>query len=243
MHSHILPGIDDGAASLEESVEMARIACANGITAMVATPHGPGKDLAESLRRRDAALAELRQALARENIPLRLIPGMEFMVTDNIMELACKYPDGFYGGAEQPSRMLLLELFPGYDLKFCKDLLFQAQLKNIQMVLAHPERYSGFLQNLDLLEELLDKGMILQFNAASLKKSWFHLRRKNAILKLIRHKPGQIFLGSDAHDTKHRPPILAIARETICHKLSLTAWQQITHFFNHESHEKTRNFS
>ena len=109
--------------------------------------------------KRDAALAELRQALARENIPLRLIPGMEFMVTDNIMELACKYPDGFYGGAEQPSRMLLLELFPGYDLRFCSDLLFQAQLKNIQLVLAHPERYTDFMQNLGLLQDLPDKGL------------------------------------------------------------------------------------
>lgn len=208
MHSHILPGLDDGAASIDEAIEMARIACANGITAMVATPHGPGNNLAESLRLRDAALAELRQALARENIPLRLIPGMEFMVMDDVMELACEYPDGFYGGAEQPSRMLLLELFPGYDLKFCKDLLFQAQLKNIQLVLAHPERYAGFLQNIDLFKDLLDQGIILQFNTASLNKSWFHLRHKKAIMKLIRYKPARIIFGSDAHDTKHRPPIL-----------------------------------
>ncbi|NMA19791.1 MAG: hypothetical protein GX927_04345 [Lentisphaerae bacterium] len=208
MHSHILPGLDDGAASLEEAVEMARIACANGITAMAATPHGPGNNLAESLLRRDAALAELRQALERENIPLRLIPGMEFMVMDNVMELACEYPGVFYGGAEQPSRMLLLELFPGYDLRFCKDLLFQAQLKNIQLVLAHPERYHGFLQNIDLFEELLDKGLILQFNTAALNKSWFNLRRKNAVKRLIRHKPSRIIFGSDAHDTKHRPPVM-----------------------------------
>lgn len=231
MHSHILPGIDDGAASLEEAVEMARMACADGITVMAATPHGPGKNLSESLRRRDASLAELRQALDRENIPLRLIPGMEFMVTEHVMELACEYPDSFYGGAEQPSRILLLELFPGYDLRFCKDLLFQAQLKNIQLVLAHPERYSDFLQNIDLLKDLLDKGIILQFNAASMNKSWFHLRRKNAIMKLIRHKPAQIFLGSDTHDTKKRPPFLATARETICRKLGQPVWRQTTHFF------------
>ena len=234
MHSHILPGIDDGAASIEEALEMARIACANGITTMVATPHGPGKNLAKSLLRRDAALAELRQALERENIPLRLIPGMEFMVTDNVMELACEYPDAFYGGSEHPSRMLLLELFPGYDLRFCKDLLFQAQLKNIQLVLAHPERYADFLQNIDLLEELLDKGIILQFNAASLNKSWFHLRRKKAIRKLIQHKPTHIFFGSDAHDTKYRPPILP--------EMDKGHWQRGSAipggggFFNHERH-------
>ena len=208
MHSHILPGLDDGASSIEEAIEMARIACANGITAMVATPHGPGNNLAGSLLRRDTALAELRQALERENIPLRLIPGMEFMVMDDVMELVCEYPDVFYGGAEQPSRMLLLELFPDYDLKFCKDLLFQAQLKNIQLVLAHPERYAGFLQNIDLFAELLDKGIILQFNTAALNRSWFHLRHKNAVMKLIRHKPTHIIFGSDAHDTKYRPPIL-----------------------------------
>jgi protein-tyrosine phosphatase len=232
MHAHILPQIDDGASSLEEAVAMARIACADGVSVMAATPHGPGRSITESLRRRDIALEQLRRTLEHENIPLRLVPGMEFMATDNVIELANDHPSGFYGGSELQTRLLLLELFPSYDLRSCGDILFQAQLKNIRLILAHPERYQDFMRRLDVLENLLDKGIILQFNAASLAPGWLNRRRKNAILRLIHHSPGQVVLGSDAHDTERRSPILSTARKTIIDKLGQEVWRQANAFLD-----------
>jgi len=231
LHAHILPGVDDGPYSLDEAVDMARLACNDGVSVMAATPHGPGKNVVESLRLRDIALAQLRQALKRENIPLQLIPGMELMATDNVLALATQHPGVFYGANERPTNMLLVELFPEYDLRSLGDILFQAQLKNIQLILAHPERYHSFMRQLDLLKDLLDKGIILQFNAASLAASWINLRRKNAVLSLIRHNPGRTALGSDAHDRQRRKPILSIARKTILAKLGQQVWQQVNSAF------------
>ena len=232
MHSHILPGLDDGSPSLEVSLQMAHQAYADGITWMAATPHGPGADLAAGLRRRDAALTELRQALQQAGLPLRIIPGMEFMAGENILEKVSTQPGGFYGtGATAEgaaTHLMLIELFLGCDLTFCSELLFHAQLKNITLVLAHPERYPNFLKKGAFFQDLLEKGLYLQFNAHSLANGWLNRRQRNAILKLIRFCPNQIVLGSDAHDTSARPARLSEPQKTIEKKLGKAIWQKIS---------------
>ena len=91
IHCHILPNLDDGSSCLEESVAMARLAAASGVTDIITTPHFRGE--AASLRMLPAImgrLARLQDALARENLPLRLHPGAEILCTPDTPRMGAR---------------------------------------------------------------------------------------------------------------------------------------------------------
>lgn len=110
IHCHILPGVDDGAPSMEDSLEMARMAADSGVTDIIATPHcnlpgnGPKNYRSASLR---AAFSRLQQALDAEGIPLRIHPGAEVFCTPELPRLLDQRQLQTLGG----SRYLLVEFF------------------------------------------------------------------------------------------------------------------------------------
>lgn len=229
LHAHILPGLDDGASSLDDSLALARLAVADGITHMAATPHGPGEDLAVTIARRQVAMRLLQAALVQAAIPLTIIPGLEYCSDGNAIDNAIRHPDCFLIGLDAVnSRHLLLEIPPQISLSFIGHLLFKAQLQDISLILAHPERHRDFSQNLALLKELMDKGLVLQFNADNFTGGFFSRSPRRQMAALIRHNPDQAVIGSDAHDAVSRPPILSCARKRVCSELGEDVWQQIT---------------
>lgn len=229
LHTHILPGLDDGASTLDDSLAMARLAVADGITHVAATPHGPGLDLALTLARRQKALHALQAALTEEAIPLTIIPGLEYCSDGNALDNVMRHPECLLGGSNAAdSRYLLLEIPPQISLGFISHLLFKAQLQNINLILAHPERYRDFSKNIQLLKELMDKGLILQFNADSFTGGFFSRSPRRQMTALIRHNPDQVIIASDAHDADWRPPILSCARKPIYSALGDDAWRQVT---------------
>lgn len=123
---------------------------------------------------------------------------------------------------------MLIELPYGVDLAFASNVLFATQLAGVPVVLAHPERYVGFVKRIDLLKELLDKGMYLQFNSRSFKSGLFNWAIPKAILKLIDYCGSQILVGSDAHDSQFRPAGLHCAREKITSAFGVRAWEVIS---------------
>ena len=107
-------------------------------------------------------------------------------------------------------------------------LLFKAQLQDISLILAHPERHHEFSQNLALLKELMDKGLVLQFNADNFTGGFFSRSPRRLMAALIRHNPDQVVIASDAHDAVSRPPVLSCARKRICSDLGDEAWNHVT---------------
>lgn len=229
LHTHILPGLDDGASTLDDSLALARLAVADGITHMAATPHGPGIDLSKTIARRQEALHALKAALAQEAIPLTVIPGLEYCSDGNAIDNVIRHPECFLGyPSAANSRYLLLEIPPQISLGFISHQLFKAQLQNINLILAHPERHQEFSKNIRLLKELMDKGLILQFNADSFTGGFFSRLPRRQMTVLIRHNPDHVIIASDAHDPDWRPPVLSCARKPICSALGDDAWNQVT---------------
>ena len=164
LHAHILPGVDDGAKTLEDAVEMSRAAAEHGTKVILATPHR--KDVIEnfSVAYIQDHLANLNGELRESGIELELLLGMENQID---LEL----PEEFSSGRALPmngSRYALVELpFFGYP-NYMEEVLFQLQLQGLTPVLAHPERIEAIQQNPELMVRFVERGMLSQLTAGSI---------------------------------------------------------------------------
>lgn len=227
-HCHILPGIDDGAQNLEESLALARQCVDAGVDTVVATPHGHGRVLDTLLPQRTDAFRMLEEALKEQKLPLRICLGMEYFADGHSIDMAVAHPEILCGVPGTPNRPLLLELSIDMDLNFVTDLLFMAQLKGVPLVLAHPERYKNFRKSFELLCELMDKGLVLQFNSEDFHKTFFHRAIPNLMLALVDHDPTRVVIGSDAHHAEERPAGLGIAMETVTKAFGKAIWERVS---------------
>ena len=201
LHTHILPGIDDGPAAIEDSIEIARIAAANGTRAMLATPHR--KDVTElsSVQRIRDLTAELGCRIRDEGIPLSLTLGME-----NHIDAAL--PDDVAAGKAltmNGSRYILVEMpfFGGIEEHdYVEGVLRDLQALGLTPVFAHPERIEAFQRQPALLERYIGMGMLSQLTRGSLLGHWGKEMRQFS-LELLRNGMAHI-LSSDTHSPQ--PP-------------------------------------
>ena len=137
IHSHILPGIDDGARSLEDALAMARIAIAEGITHIAATPHYKNGKFDSKKQTILEAVATLQNEYDARGIDLTVFPGQEVRIHGEIMEGIEKEEVLF---ADESNRYLLIE-FPTMSIPhYAESLFFQLQQKGIVPIIVHPER-------------------------------------------------------------------------------------------------------
>jgi protein-tyrosine phosphatase len=209
LHSHILPGIDDGAESVEVSLEMARSAVADGITAIAATPHVRA-DYPTAPDEMERLVSSLRARLARSSIPLELLPGGE---------IALDFLPGLdddelrrFGLGGNPRYLLLETPYLGWPLGL-EDTFFQLQLRGFSLVLAHPERSAEVQENPGLVERLVEHGALVQITAASVDGRLGSAARKTA-LGLVELGLAHM-LASDAHSPSVRQVGLSSAAEAI----------------------------
>lgn len=190
LHSHVLHGLDDGARNLEQSLEIARAAVADGITGLAATPH-VREDYPTSPAAMSAAVVELREALAAEGVPLELHEGGEIALT----QLDRLGHDDLRGFALAGSRYLLVECpYSGWPLDLASRA-FRLQTDGLVPVLAHPERNAE--ASPERLEPLIAAGMLVQVTAASLDGR-LGRRVQRAGLELV-HAGLAHLVASDAH--------------------------------------------
>ncbi len=203
-HTHILPCMDDGSRSVEESVQMVRALSASGVTGIVLTPHFyPTNDSPDRFAaRRDASLEKLKGALSRADFAVpALIPGAEIEYFEGISSIG-EYPALRIGR----SGCILLEMPPErWSSYVVEDILSLCEANCCRVILAHVERYL-FLQPKSTVLALLENGVLMQSNA-----SFFLDKRTSG--KAIRFlKKGLIhLLGTDAHNMTSRPPNLGDA--------------------------------
>ena len=221
LHSHVLPGVDDGPADLEGSLALARAAAAAGTRVLAATPHiGLHYDVAPSGLA--AQVGALALELERAGVPLELVGGGELAPT-RVMDLseADLRATGLGGG-----RCVLLEcpFTPAGELMI--RLVAHLQRLGFRVLLAHPERSPTFLGDLMRLETLVQRGAFVQLTAASLTGRFGRTVRRFALELLDR---GLVHvIASDAHDVAGRPPeVLSLVAATVTERRldpALTAW-------------------
>jgi protein-tyrosine phosphatase len=164
LHCHLLPGVDDGAERLDDALAMARVAVAEGIQEIVATPHAhlvPGDDPRAEVGRR---VAELQAALDAAGIPLVVRPGSEVYLEPDTPQ---RWDAGLLVPLANSSVLLVETSFHEYPY-YVPEVIFQLQARGARILLAHPERYVAFQRDLSPLEELAARGVVAQVTAGSL---------------------------------------------------------------------------
>ncbi len=204
IHSHILPGVDDGSKSWEMTLAMCEMAAADGITHMVATPHSDDT-YAYDRRSHEAVLNELRQRMAGR---IEFSLGCDFHMSFENITAVRRNPSEFCIGK---TNYLLVEFSDfGVSRQMMKTLEEFLDFGLLPIV-THPERNRMLQANPDVIIEMARAGCIIQVTANSLTGFWGSTAKK--ISEWLLKKNAVHVLATDAHDPKHRVPVLSKARE------------------------------
>ena len=222
LHNHILPGIDDGPATLKESLELAEIAAKDGIQHIVVTPHiHPGR-YDNQINTIQPVLNSLQQALVEQEIPLTLSMGAEIRISTEILTMipADKIP---YLGSWKGEHVLLLELPHSHILPGTDKLIQWLKKHNIIPMIAHPERNKEIMQSPDKLTPFIDAGCLIQLTAMSVTGE-FGPSAQHCATHILEQGWATV-LATDAHNRTHRPPVLSqglkAAAEIIGHQAAI----------------------
>ncbi|HET9481036.1 MAG TPA: CpsB/CapC family capsule biosynthesis tyrosine phosphatase [Candidatus Polarisedimenticolia bacterium] len=212
IHSHILPAIDDGSRSLEESVQLCRIAEEDGIRELVCTPH---VDFRYTNRRStiEGPFERLESAIRGAGLQLRLIKGAEVHMAPDIV---VRLRDGDLVTYNDQGRYLLLEFPFQQVIMGVEDIVYRLRLAGVTPVIAHPERIGYFMDDTDRLFRLIRLGALGQVTGGSLLGQFGEKSQRAGMLMVERHLAHVV--ASDAHDTSYRRPVLSETAEAIAQR-------------------------
>jgi protein-tyrosine phosphatase len=205
LHSHLLPGIDDGPSTMDGTLRMAEVAVAAGITLMACTPH-MAEPYPVAPERMHEAVAATRAALADAGIPLEIVPGAEIALDWVTRMDDAALRASTLGGT---GRHLLLEMpFRGWPLQL-PELLDGLDVRGFRAVMAHPERAESVQREPARMRDVVGRGALVQITAGSLTGEHGRMARQTAAT-LLRNGLVHV-IASDAHRHDRRPPGLADA--------------------------------
>ena len=206
LHCHILPHVDDGPGGIEDSLKIAECAAADGIRAIVATPHAHNGVYVNAPAQVAKHFRCLQQEIERAQIPLNIYPGAEVRIHQG-MEYSLK--EDRIGSINDTGQYLLVEFPHDVVLPGTRDALFQLFINHITPILAHPERNTALQRNPEILAGLVDMGCLVQLTAMSITGEFGSDAMAYAHF-LLREGQAHV-IASDAHDAVNRPPILSSA--------------------------------
>ena len=194
IHSHILPGIDDGASNFDASIDMMRELCEQGITDVIATPHYIDETIYTSAMPENLVLLnKLKKKMCEAGLKMNIYLGNEIYINGRIDELIKNREAS--GLAD--SKYLLVELSMSGDHPQYEDILKDLMDQGYKVVLAHPERYVSFQNDFEAIEHIYNMGVLLQCNIGSIVGQ-YGKKAKKTVKKLARKK--MIFaFGTDIH--------------------------------------------
>lgn len=207
VHCHLIPGIDDGSKSWEQSLAMARMAVADGIRTIVVTPHQLGSyahNYGQLIRTRTE---ELQQFLDAQQVPLRVLPGADVRIEASMFKLLRA---GQALTLADRGRHVLLEL--PHELYFpMEDVLDELRRAGLVGILSHPERNQGLLKQTHLIGPLVKRGCLMQVTSGSLLGTFGPAAQEMAEWLL---QEGLVHvLATDAHGHTARRPLMRRAFE------------------------------
>ncbi|EZP75271.1 protein-tyrosine-phosphatase [Parageobacillus genomosp. 1] len=200
IHSHILPGVDDGAQTIDDAIAMARAAVKEGITTIIATPHHKNGKYDNPKAAVIASVTQLNEALQQHHIPLTVLAGQEVRIHGNLLE---SWEKDELLPLVGDSQYMLIEFPSDHVPSYANQLLFDLQLQGIVPIIVHPERNAEIIEKPQLLYEFVKKGILTQLTASSVS-GHFGKNIKKFSLQLIEANLAH-FIASDAHNTTTRP--------------------------------------
>ena len=210
LHCHILPELDDGSKSLEESLAMARMAVESGVRAMVATPHCMDTRAAEVYD----TWSFLRQSLEETGIPLKLFPGMEIFGTQNTARLLREGKLFTLNGSRYP----LIEFSFQSDGDEETWILRSVCRGGFRPIVAHPERYTYLQRDPEIINRWRRMGCLFQVNRGSLLGRFGG--HAQALASELVERGFAAAVASDAHSPRMRTPWMADVRDLLSREFS-----------------------
>lgn len=213
LHCHLLPGIDDGPSTIQESLELCRIAENDGITHVVVTPHiHPGR-WDNSLQVIQSKVRQLTSILHQKEVQLRIGFAGEVRLTDDIIRQVNLAEIPYYGVVDGYQIMLLefphAHIIPGSE-KIIEWLLSQG----IRPLIAHPERNKRVMNDPASILPFVEAGCWLQVTAGSLLGNFGE--KAQIVAEQFLQDDVITVLASDGHNTKARPPKMSEAFQLVC---------------------------
>jgi tyrosine-protein phosphatase YwqE len=196
IHSHLIPGIDDGSKTMEESISLVREMHNLGYKKLITTPHIMNDYYKNTPEIIISGLNKLKEAIAKENIDIEIEAAAEYMLDDgfedklksgNLLTFGDKY--------------ILIEMSYMTESPILSSILFELQTEGYKVVLAHPERYNYWHNTFGKYQELRDRNVFLQLNINSLT-GWYSPESRKIAKKLLENNMIQ-FLGSDLHNEQY----------------------------------------
>jgi protein-tyrosine phosphatase len=197
MHSHFIPGIDDGSPDMETSLELIRGLIDLGYKKIITTPHILSDIYPNTPATIGAGYQDVLAELKRQNISVEFKAAAEYLMDDQFVRML---------EDDEPlltlkDKMVLVELSFAVPAINLKEILFQMQMKGYQPVLAHPERYLYFGGNKGWYDQLKDIGCLFQVNLLSIRG--YYGKASLELVQYLIKKQYVDLLGTDMHHVKH----------------------------------------
>lgn len=193
IHSHLIPGIDDGANTLETSIMLIRGLIELGYSRIITTPHVQGEFFQNTPHSIQLGLEQVKRELSKQNLNIQIEAAAEYLLDEKFGEKIEQQQLLTFG-----KKYVLVEMSYFNEYPQWRDYFFNLQLAGYKIILAHPERYSYFFRNWARYEDLKDRGVFFQVNIMSLT-GHYSSEVKRIAEKLIEN--GMVeFIGTDLHN-------------------------------------------
>lgn len=197
MHSHLLPGIDDGSPDMETSLQLIRGMMDLGFSKFITTPHimwDMYKNTNEIIL---SKLEELKQAATADGLNVSIHAAAEYFLDEYVEQLLKQNAPLL----TVSGKMVLTEFSLAYPPQGLKDILFEMQMQGYQPIIAHPERYIYLEKTKDFYEELKDIGCLFQLNVLALTN--YYGKAANELALYLIKKGYYDLVGTDLHGFRH----------------------------------------
>lgn len=215
MHSHLIPGIDDGAKTIEDSIALIRELHGMGYKKFYTTPHIMSDYFRNTPEIINEGLANVRKAIEQEGIPVEIHAAAEYYIDD-----------GFMRKLENEKLLTIGENYLLFEISYINcpenisEMIFRMQVLGYRPILAHPERYPFWYNNFEQYQTFRDQGVLLQVNLNSLG-GYYGYDAKRIAEKLVEANQVDL-LGTDCHHLKHIEGLKRTLKEKSLRKLSET---------------------
>jgi len=206
IHSHILPGVDDGAKTMDDALDIARRELEGGTCSMFATSHVMDKHDVESLPMRAQRLQELIRTLEEKGIGFDVYPGAEVFPFPGVLKAIDEGAPLTLNG----SRFVLLDLPLLHLPNDFESFIFSLQSRGLVPILAHPERVAEFQQDPEKLRPFVERDVPIQMNAGSVLGQYGPQAMETAFYIMGRRWPQ--FMASDSHRASRSPKLQSAVR-------------------------------
>jgi protein-tyrosine phosphatase len=213
MHSHLLPALDDGLKSMDDTIHFIGQLHKLGYKKLICTPHILSELYPNSPNTILPRLEEVRKALKEQNIPVQIDAAAEYMV-DIDFENSIRNGDQLLTIGDKNILIEMSYIAPSPNME---QVIFELNMKGLKPIIAHPERYPYYHNDFEKYQRFIDLGAVLQVNLLSLL-GYYGKNVKVVAEKLIKQKMIQ-FAGTDMHHTNHLNALHELAGKKDFYKL------------------------